>query len=216
MIENLEYFVLLLPGFFIYITLIRFLGNGDKRNDLETVFYSLMLSIVVAVFLTLIEKITIKDHKILTFSINDWTFGMWIIISYVIFTTGLLFFFKKVFPWIEKKTQIFDNVKSTTKDILYDVLDDKLITSKLSKSKSEKPPIWVHILTKDNISYTGNLVFQGLTKDKKEAIYIKQPKITNQDKPLNIDPLEGLLIQSQNIKWIGIINTDYKPDNKKE
>ena len=211
MIENLEYFVLLLPGFFIYITLIRFLGNNDKRNSLETIFYSLMLSIVVTVFLSLI-----KELNLLTFDILDWRFGLGIILSYFIITICLLFFFKKAFPWIEKKTQFFDNVKSTTKDILYDVLDDKLTPSKPSKSKSEKPPIWIHVLTKDNLSYTGNLVFQGLTKDKKEAIYIKQPKITNKDNSLNINPLEGLLIYSKDIKWIGIINIGYKPKNKKK
>ena len=45
MIENLEYFVLLLPGFFVYISLVRFLDSDEERNGLETVFFSLLLLI---------------------------------------------------------------------------------------------------------------------------------------------------------------------------
>ncbi len=210
MIENLEYFVLLLPGFFIYITLIKFLGSDDERNSLETVFYSLMLSIIVAAILSIL-----KQFELVSFELFDWRFGFWIIVSYVIITVILLIFFKWIFPWIEKKTQLFDHVKSTTRDILYDILDDKLNPSKTTESKAKKTPIWIQILTKDNTSYTGNLVFQGLTKDKKEAVYIKQPKITNKDNLMNINPLDGVLFYTKDIKWIGIINQNYKQSNKK-
>jgi len=203
MIENLEYFILLLPGFFIYITLMRLLGSDEKRDSLETIFFSLILSIFVLLILTVLGK-----YDLLTINITDWRFILWICLSYLALTIFLLFFFKKMFPWIERKTQIFDRVKSTTRDILYDVFDDKIKSSKGIVGNS-KTPIWVHVLTKDGFSYTGNLVLQGLTKDNKEAIYIKRPKITNKFSQIKIDALEGLLIPLENIKWVGIIDMEY-------
>lgn len=203
MIENIEYLILLLPGFFVYITLLRFLGSNDKRNSLETVFYSFLLSIVIASAITFLSK-----YNLLSINLSDWRFGVWIIVAYITLTTILLIFFKKIFPWIERKTQIFDRVKSNTKDILLDVFDAKLL-------KSNKP-IWLQIVMKDGLSITGNLSMQGLTKDKNEAIYLKSPKITNKNPPLNIDPLEGILISLKDIKFIGIINEEYDKNKKKQ
>ena len=202
MIDNLEYFVLLLPGFFIYVTLARFLRTTEERNSLETVFHSLILSIFVMAIVGYLSQ-----NGILTIDIMDWRFSVSILIIYIVLTTVLIVFFKRTFPWIEKKTQLFDSVKSSTKDILYDIFYDKV--------NSSKEPVWIHILTKDNISYTGNLFMQGLTKDKKEAVYIKKPKITNKNPPINIDPLEGMFIKLEDIKWFGIINTNYGKERKR-
>ncbi len=197
MLDKLEWFILLLPGFFVYITLIRFLGSDEKRNGLETVFFSLILSIIISTIL-----IILADLGWVTVNLFDWRFGLWIICTYLTLTLVLLIFFKKIFPWIEKKTQIFDKVKSTSNDILFDIFQDEL-------NKSDNP-IWLHIITTDGISFTGNLVMRGLTKDKAEAIYLKQPKITTKKPPYNIAPDKGIFIQLKNIKYICVINIDYK------
>lgn len=197
MLDNLEWFILLLPGFFVYMTLIRFLGSDEKRNGLETVFFSLILSIIISTILTIFA-----DLGWVTINLFDWRFGLWIIGAYLILTLLLLIFFKKIFPWIEKKTQLFDKVKSTSNDILFDIFQDEL-------NKSNKP-IWLHIITTDGLSFTGNLVMRGLTKDKVEAIYIKQPRITTKKSPYNITPDKGIFIRLKNIKYICVIDIDYK------
>ncbi len=196
MIENLEWFVLLLPGFFVYITVIRFLGSDEKRNGLETVFFSLILSIIISTILTIIEH-----FGLVTINILDWRFGLWIIGTYVLLTFLLLLFFKKIFPWVENKTQIFDKVKSTSNDILFDIFKEELNNS--------DQPIWLHVVTNDGISFTGNLVMRGITKDKVEAICIAQPKITTKNAPYDISPNKRLFISLKNIKYMGIINLDY-------
>ena len=196
MIENLEWFVLLLPGFFVYITLIRFLGSDEKRNGLETVFFSLIISIIISTILTIIEKL-----EWVTINLLDWRFGLWIIGTYLLLTFLLLLFFKKIFPWIENKTQIFDKVKSTSNDILFDLFKEEL--NNLNK------PIWLHIITNDGLSFTGNLVMRGITKDKVESVCIAQPKITTKNSPYDISPNKRLFLSLKNIKYIGIINQDY-------
>ena len=50
----------------------------------------------------------------------------------------------------------------------------------------------------------------GLTRDKAESIYIKQPTITTKDAPYNIEQLKGLFIPLKNIKYIGIIHNNYE------
>lgn len=203
MIPELEYVILLLPGFFVYITVIRFLNSDEKRNSLETVFFSFMLSIVISTGLTVLAK-----YGRLTINLFDWRFGSWITVMCIILIIVLLIFFKKIFPWMEKKTQIFDMVKSTSKNVLFDIFEDEL-------NKSKKP-IWLHIITKDGLSFTGNLVMHGLTKDKSEAIYIKQPKITTKKAPYNIDPVKGLLIPIKNVKYVGLIDNEYNQDKSNQ
>ena len=196
MIENLEWFVLLLPGFFVYITVIRFLGSDEKRNGLETVFFSLILSIIISTILAIIVNL-----GWVTINILDWRFGLWIIGAYLLLTLFLLLFFKKIFPWVENKTQIFDKVKSTSNDILFDIFNNELNNS--------NKPIWLHIITNDGLSFTGNLVMRGMTKDKAESICIAQPKITTKNSPYDISPNKKLFISLKNIKYLGIINQDY-------
>lgn len=202
-LSELAYLIYLLPGFLIYAIVCRLLTLEKEKDTFETTFLSLFLSLLVYLPLSYFDSI-----KIISLDSPDWVLFLILVTIIVILSFFSILFVKYILLKLEKFTQRFDIVKSSTKDILSDVLYDKVINEeKLVK----KYGIWLAICTAEDQIYTGYIKRQGLFNDNKKGIYLKDVvKISGNNKNININEFEGMLFLENQIKWVSLIKYNFK------
>ncbi|MCX6815191.1 MAG: hypothetical protein NTY20_06095 [Candidatus Aenigmarchaeota archaeon] len=203
MTDNLFYLIYLLPGFLVYAISYRLLNYSDKKDPFETTFLSLFLSLLVYIGLNYFQSL---GYIVLTNV--DWILGI-ILTSLIASLSALsIVVVKYILPRLERFTQTFDTVKSSTKDIFTDILDDIL---REKKDLASKYGIWLAICTKDDKIFTGYLNRQGAISEDKKGVYIKKVKqIGGKRSNFKIKEFEGMLFLEDQIKWISIIKYNFK------
>lgn len=192
-LQSAEWLVFLIPGFVSYVSLRFFLQSDEPLNIFPATMFSLGISLVIFGVLDFISVWGLFSTEII-----DWKLILAAFVIYALVTVLLLLFLKKTLPWLEHKSQLFDSIKSSRADVLTDVLADKVL---------ERKSVWLHIVTKDDTSYTGYIKRQGALYDGTPAIYIQSPKITTKNPKFNVKHLDGILIPLDNIQWVGVISS---------
>ena len=196
MVESLEQLIFLIPGFATFIS-VHWFYQSEKQDVFHTTLWSLLFSLIIFGVLDYFQKLKLFDLRTI-----DWRLISAMMLVYLLLTIFCLLFLKMVLPWLERKTQLFDRVKSSREDVLSDVLADVM--------KTTGDGVWLHIVTKDNLSYTGYIRRQGLLKDGNAALYLLQPKAVTEKTKFNVENIEGMLIPIENIYWMGIIKKEWR------
>jgi len=189
----------LLPGFITYAIIYRLLDLEGKKDYFDVVFFSLFLSIIINIPLSYLES-----EGLISLHNPDWVFYLVLSLTIPILSVLITILIRYALPRLQKFTQLFDKIKSTKKDILSYILEDKIDKDKVSEERG----IWLMICTKDNKIFSGYVNREGLFNNE-TGIYLKKVKLNRDPEGYGIKDLieksEGVLFLQNQIKWISIL-----------